>query len=80
MLVYITPAQLKYLHFLEAHHIKEEVKIFITQNQAHKRFGRTNVERWVNKRKIKQYHRPRTIEYKMKELLTAAENQQDYEL
>lgn len=80
MLVQITPAQLKYLHFLEAHHVKEEVKIFITQNQAHKRFGRKNVERWAKDRKVKRYFRPNCIEYKMSELLAAAENQQDYEL
>lgn len=78
MQVNITPAQLKYLHFLEAHHIKEELKIFITQNQAHKRFGRANVERWVEKQKVKAYYRPKVIEYKMTELLQAAENQQDY--
>lgn len=80
MEVRLTPAQLKYLHFLEAHHIKEETKIYVTQNQAHKRFGRSNVERWVKKQKVKPYYRPKTVEYKMKELLIAAENQQDYEI
>jgi hypothetical protein len=80
MLVNITPAQLKYLQFLEKHHIKEEEKIFVTQNQAHKRFGRSNVERWVKSLKVKAFYRPRTVEYKMKELLAAAETQQDYNI
>jgi hypothetical protein len=80
MLVNITPSQLKYLQFLEKHNIKEEEKIFLTQNQAHKRFGRANVERWVQKQKVKSFYRPRTVEYKMKELLAAAETQQDYEI
>ena len=73
MLVQITPAQLKYLHFLEQHHVKSEDKLFITQYQAHKRFGRSNVERWFEKQKIKKYYRPKTVEYKMIELLEAAE-------
>jgi hypothetical protein len=80
MQVHITPAQLKYLRFLELHHIKEEAKIFITQNQAYKRFGRRNVERWVQEEKVKSYFRPKNVEHKMTELLAAAENQQDYEL
>lgn len=80
MLIQITPAQLKYLHFLEKHHIKEEPRIFISQNQAYKRFGSGNVKRWHQQCKVKAFYRPRTIEYKMSELLTAAENQQDYEL
>jgi hypothetical protein len=79
MNVHITPSQLKYLCFLEAHHIKEEVRIFVTQNQAYLRFGRSNVERWVKQQKVKAYYRPRVIEYKMSELLLASENQQDYE-
>ena len=80
MLVQITPAQLKYLQFLEKHHIKEEEKIFLTQNQAFKRFGQSNVTRWADKLKVKRHFRPKTVEYKMSELLTAAEAQQDYEL
>ena len=78
MLVQITPAQLKYLQFIEKHHVKEEDKVFINQNQAFKRFGRSNVEFWAEKLKVKRHYRTRTIEYKMSELLLAAENQQDY--
>lgn len=78
MLVDITTPQLEYLKFLEKHKVKEELKIFLTQNQAYKRFGRTNVERWVQKGKVKIYQRPKLLEYKTKELLQAAENQQDY--
>jgi hypothetical protein len=80
MLVDITPEQLKYLQFLEKHHIREEEKIFVTQNQAYKRFGRTNVERWVEEQKVKRYYRLKTVEYKMKDLLLAAENRQDYKM
>lgn len=77
MLVQITNAQLRYLEFLVKHQIKEE-RVFVTQNQAHMRFGRTNVERWLEQGKLKCYHRPNVIEYKMSDLLIAAENQQDY--
>lgn len=77
MLVQITPIQLKYLQFLESHKIEEE-KIYITQNQAFKRFGRNNVERWRVHGKIRGFKRPNTIEFKMSELLDAAANQQDY--
>ena len=77
MLVQITPVQLKYLQFLEAHKIEEE-RIYITQNQAFKRFGRNNVERWRVQGKIRGFKRPNTIEFKMSELLDAAANQQDY--
>ena len=77
MLVDITPEQLQYLKFLEAHKIKEE-KIFLSQNQAYKGFGRSNIERWVNTQKVKRYKRPTNVEYKMAELLAAAENRQDY--
>ena len=77
MLVDITPEQLQYLKFLESHKIKEE-KIFLSQNQAYKRFGRSNVERWVNTQKVKRYKRPTNMEYKMAEPLAAAENRQDY--
>jgi len=77
MLVEITPEQLQYLKYLEAHKIKEE-KVFLSQNQAYKRFGRSNIERWVNQQKIKRYKRPSNVEYKMAEILKAAENRQDY--
>ena len=77
MLVDITPEQLQYLKFLESHKIKEE-KIFLSQNQAYKRVGRSNVERWINTQKVKRYKRPTNVEYKMAELLAAAENRQDY--
>lgn len=78
MLIEITPSQLIYLKFLEAHKIKKEAKEYLTQNQAFKRFGRSNVERWIEKRKVKPHKRVRTIEYKLEELLRAAEEVQDY--
>ena len=70
MLVDITPAQLHYLRFLEAHKIKEEPMVYVSQNKAFQRFGRANVERWREQGKM--------VEYMMNELLKAAENQQDY--
>lgn len=76
--VELTPAQAMYLKFLEAHKIKEEKREYITQNQAYLRFGRTNVEAWVEAREVKQHHRGRTIEYKYTELTKAAENLQSY--
>lgn len=78
MLVDLTPTQLNYLHFLEAHKVKKEEKIYITQNQAYARFGRSNVERWVDQRKVQRHKRPTTMEYKFSELLKAAEAVQDY--
>jgi hypothetical protein len=78
MKIEITPAQLRYLLFLEKHKIREENKMFISQNGAYKRFGRANIDRWVAEGKVQRFYRPRTIEYKMNELLSAAENQQDY--
>ena len=79
MLVQITPAQLKYLHFLEKHNVEKEEKIFITQNQAYARYGRVNVERWAENRKVKRFFRPKTVEYKMVELLEAAEKNEVHE-
>lgn len=76
--VELTPAQAMYLRFLEAKEIKEEKREYITQNQAHLRFGRRNIEIWVQIGKIRQFHRGNTIEYKLVELIKAAENQQSY--
>ena len=54
-------------------------KPFISQAKAYKIFKRGNVERWVKSKKATTYHRPNgTVEYKMVELLRAAENQQEY--
>lgn len=78
MLVDITASQLHYLKFLEAHKIKDEPMIYITQNKAFQRFGRANVERWREQGKIRAFKRPQNTEYLMTELLKAAENQQDY--
>jgi len=77
MLVHITPAQLEYLKFLEKHHITEEPD-FVSQNQAFKRFGRANVERWIKELKVQRYKRPGRIELKLAQLTRAAETIQDY--
>ena len=78
LLVDITPAQLHYLRFLEAHKIKEEPMVYVSQNKAFQRFGRANVERWREQGKVRAFQRPQMVEYMMNELLKAAENQQDY--
>ena len=78
MLVDLTPEQVCYLNFLVAHKIKKEEKIYITQNQAYKRFGEANIKRWVDQRKVQRHKRPNTMEYKFSELLQAAETIQDY--
>ena len=67
--------------------LEEETKSYVTQAQAFKKFGRSNVERWLRKSKsrVKTYcrsmrasGRPQIIEYKMLDLLEAAKNEQDY--
>lgn len=78
MLVDISPAQICYLEYLVKHKVDSPEPDFISQNKAHKRFGRSNVERWVTAGIVKRYYRPTVVEYKLKELLSAAENQQDY--
>jgi hypothetical protein len=77
MLVEITNPQLKYLHFLEVHDTKDEPE-YVTQNGAHKRFGRGNVERWTDNGIIKRYIRPNVIQYNLDELRKAAKVRQDY--
>ena len=57
---------------------EEGCRIYVTQNQAFKRFGRGNVEKWVKALKVKAFYRDGTVQYGMQELLKAAENQQDY--
>ena len=85
--VKIKPAKVHYndflvtqiMDFVTTALVEQEAKVFIKQAQAHKRFGRGNVERWVKSKKATTYHRPNgTVEYKMAELLRAAENQQEY--
>lgn len=79
MLVEITPAQLHYLHFLEMYKVKEEAREYVSQRGAYKRFGESNVDRWVKSLKVNQYKRPNMIEYNLKELQKAAATIQDYD-
>ncbi|GEM_PF-937167 len=79
MYVDLTPAQLKYLHFLEKYKVKDEPREYVTQNGAYKRFGRGNVERWVSMRKVQRFKRPNMIEFKLTELQKAAATIQDYD-
>lgn len=77
-MVTVPPAMWKYLQYLAAHKVRDIEPRFVNAHQAAKRFGRTNVERWARNGRIKPYGRPKGIEYSMDELLTAAEDQQDY--
>jgi len=79
MLVDITPAQVTYLKFLVAHRLEKEDREFLSQRQAFARFGRGNVERWLQTGKIESYLRPKCIEYKLADLLSCAEERQDYD-
>jgi hypothetical protein len=79
MLVDITNPQLKYLHFLEATGTKHEPE-YVNQSGAYKRFGRCNVDRWVDEGRVKRYIRPKSIEYNLNELRKAASNRQDYKI
>ena len=78
LIVEMFPAELEYFRFLVNNKVKDEAKPYISQNQAYKRFGRSNVELWRNKQKVKAYYRMNKIEYELAELLKAARNRQDY--
>lgn len=51
---------------------------YICQNEAFRRFGRRNVERWRRTGQIQSYDRPGKREYKLVELKRLKETQQDY--
>lgn len=51
---------------------------FIRQKEAHLRFGRDNVERWVKECRIQRYKRPGKIEYRLEELYKCALDPYDY--
>lgn len=51
---------------------------FICQNEAFRRFGRANVERWRRQGKIEPHKRPGKIEYRYVELVRARDVVQDY--
>lgn len=57
---------------------EESKKDKINQSEAFRRFGRSNVERWVRQRKIEIFNRPKSVEYKLQELIKESENPQDY--
>lgn len=78
MLVDLTAPQVQYLKFLVAHRITDELKYFLNKRQAYLRFGRANVERWVKNGEVNIFQRPKCTEYRFSELLSAAENKQDY--
>lgn len=51
---------------------------FICQNEAFRRFGRRNVERWRKTGKIEPYVRPNKVEYRLTDLLRLKNIKQDY--
>jgi hypothetical protein len=51
---------------------------FISQQQAHKKFGRDNVERWISENKLQRYKRPGKIEYRLEDLYRCALDPYDY--
>jgi hypothetical protein len=51
---------------------------FICQNEAFRRFGRANVERWRREGKVEVFVRPKKIEYRLEELLRMQSKSQDY--
>lgn len=53
-------------------------KEFISQQQAHKKFGRHKVERWVSEGKLQRYIRPGKIEYRLEDLYKQALEPYDY--
>ena len=46
--------------------------------QAHLRFGRQNVERWVSEGRLQRYKRPGKIEYRLENLYKCALDPYDY--
>lgn len=51
---------------------------YVSQNEAFRRFGRRNVERWRNQNKIEPCKRPGKIEYKLADLRKLQAVKQDY--
>lgn len=57
---------------------KKEEPEYICQNEAFRRFGRSNVERWRDTGKIELCKRIQKLEYKVSELQRLKDNKQDY--
>lgn len=53
---------------------------FISQRKAYKMFGRGNVDRWREQRRIKVYIRPGKVEYRTADLRVLQATEQDYRL
>jgi hypothetical protein len=51
---------------------------YVSQNEAFRRFGRRNVERWRNQNKIEPCIRPGKIEYNLADLRKLKAAKQDY--
>lgn len=68
--------ELEYIAYTLRDFMKSEVE-YVSQNKAYKRYGRRNVEKWVDRGMIKRFYRGRVIQYKMEELVKAAAQRQD---
>ena len=51
---------------------------YVSQNEAFRRFGRSNVERWRKSGKIVPCKRSRKLEYKLRDLQRLQDSKQDY--
>ena len=58
--------------------IQAGIREIIGQKEAHIRFGRQNVERWVSEGTLQRYKRPGKIEYRLEDLYKCALDPYDY--
>lgn len=58
--------------------IKSPAPEYISQNEAFRRFGRRNVERWRRQGKIEPFVRPGKLEYQTADLQRLKSTRQDY--
>lgn len=58
--------------------LKKDEPEYICQNEAFRRFGRKNVERWRNTGRIEPCKRPGKIEYRLRDLYRLKDTKQDY--
>ena len=63
---------------LQISKIQAGIREFIGQKEAHVRFGRQNIERWVKEGRLQRYKRPGKIEYRLEDLYKCALDPYDY--
>ena len=57
---------------------KQDKRLFISQAEAFRKYGRSNVERWRNQGKIEPRRTTGKLEYSQDELRKLSRNLQDY--